>query len=222
MAILTVVVGLPGAGKSSYMQKHKLACPGVYAEDYMAGSRDDSSHLRDSRHHEALVHNLNDGKDCMLADIELCRREKQQELEAIIREHAPGTCIRWVVFRNDAAACKRNALRRARSGVQEELTKIDRLSRIYYTPANTQPVPVWPAETIDQAVDSAAPMYDRRTTLRDPTFCQCSRYPRRASHRQRCSTTNESNALLRALGIRPPHAANSSMVILPSLPRSRV
>jgi hypothetical protein len=143
MATLTVIVGLPGSGKSHYMHQHGASCQGVCAEDYMADSRDNSSELRHSRHHDALIRALRDGKDCMIADIEFCRLEKQDKLTSLIAAHVPGAAITWICFENDPVQSKLNAERRGRADIAAELAKIDELSKVYHVPSNARRLPVW-------------------------------------------------------------------------------
>jgi predicted kinase len=143
MAKLIVVVGLPGSGKSDYVQRLKASCPGVRAEDYMAESNDDSCRFTDSRHYRALVRALREGKDSVIAEIEYCDTWRRVEVEEVITRDAPGVTVEWHFFENNPSQCEANVDSRGRESAAEEKQKIRRLSRQYQIPPGAKVIPVW-------------------------------------------------------------------------------
>jgi predicted kinase len=87
MPTLIVIAGLPGSGKSFLIQEMKSSAspPALAVTDYMENSIGNSRKLKDSQHHADLMKKLAEGKDCVIADVQFVRQDKQQELEALVR-----------------------------------------------------------------------------------------------------------------------------------------
>jgi predicted kinase len=79
MAKLIIVVGLPGAGKSYYLDNHtevrSLARDHV-VHDFHSGAIGDLSAPEMSQHFQRLVLALHHGEDCAIADVALCRGDR--------------------------------------------------------------------------------------------------------------------------------------------------
>lgn len=71
MPKLIVVVGLPGSGKSFYIDELQGGCQGVCADDYMANSHANSCRFTDSRHYANLICDLRNKKDCIISPGEM-------------------------------------------------------------------------------------------------------------------------------------------------------
>jgi len=143
MVKLTVVVGMPGSGKSHYIEKHKSHYPGTCTQDYMRNSYNNSIHFTDSQHYDKLVLNLRNGNDSIIADIEFCDTWRRVEIEEVIRRDVPGVEIEWRFFENDPAKCEANAETRARKNIDEEKKKIRELSRKYIVPPGAIVLRIW-------------------------------------------------------------------------------
>jgi predicted kinase len=143
MAKLIAVVGLPGSGKSHYVQRLRTSCAGVCAEDYMANSHNNSARFVDSRYYVDLVRDLREGQDCVIADIEYCDSWRRAEVEEVVRREAPAATIEWHCFQNDPQQCRANVDRRGRASAENEKRKICELSAKYQIPLGAKVIPVW-------------------------------------------------------------------------------
>src|SRR5438270_6603773 len=115
MAILTVIAGLPGSGKSTLVDEMKKENGLDLAEpDYMANAVSGTNALTSSKHHANLLSALSRNKDCVIADIQFVTLEKQKEIESLIIEPTlNNTTINWIMFADDWKQCVLNVLRRA-------------------------------------------------------------------------------------------------------------
>ncbi|MCB0337022.1 MAG: hypothetical protein KDD62_11980 [Bdellovibrionales bacterium] len=140
---LTIVVGLPGSGKSHYIRERSANVAGSCVEDYMAFPYDDSRHFTDSQYYSTLVSNLRGGKDCIIADIFFCDTALRNEAEQVIAKDCSSSIIEWIFFANDPKSCRENATRRNRKIVDHDLVMIDKLTRKYFIPLGSTELPVW-------------------------------------------------------------------------------
>ncbi len=150
MATLVLIVGLPGSGKSHLVGEIAATLPsvGLIAPDFMKDSIGHLPRVASSRHFAGLVSALQQGHDCVIADIEFCRQSKREELAQALAASGVPASLRWIFFENDPAACKRNATARRRQSLSEEFEKIDVLSGEYTIPPDAETKPVWkPAGT---------------------------------------------------------------------------
>ncbi len=146
---LTVVVGLPGAGKSTRVKKIRCSVTGLCIEDFHANARRDSSSVKDSIHYQALIEALRAGHDCVVADIAFCEELRRNNLiEAVAREIA-GVLVEPIFFENDPDKCRRNIQRRARPSLIRDLEELGRLASVYCIPDGVTPRPVYEDENSD-------------------------------------------------------------------------
>src|SRR4051812_24371485 len=98
MPKLTVVVGLPGAGKSTYCKRH--APGGVYYEDVCHPGKTSGP-----RGIGEVAVNLRDGKDCLIEDVSFCEAAQRDRVGDWIKKMVPNVQIEWVFFENDVPKC---------------------------------------------------------------------------------------------------------------------
>lgn len=143
MAKLTIVVGLPGSGKSTLIERVMNSIPGVCIEDYMKNSINYSRLFTYSRHYETLIGDLLAGKDCIIADIIFCDTACREDAVRIVRQNVPDVEIEWLFFENAPEKCKINAIRRNSQLLQQELEYIRLLSVKYQIPDGAKVVDVY-------------------------------------------------------------------------------
>ena len=142
---LIAIAGLPGSGKSHRVRELRTTCSGVSAEDFHADSWCHSKRVDHSRHFEAMIRDLRDGKDCAIADIAFCDSERRIAVNEAVLGAVPDATVVWEYFENDAEQCKHNVRQRNRGNVSEQLNRIDEFSSGYRIPSDAQVVhPVWP------------------------------------------------------------------------------
>jgi len=142
MQTITIIIGLPGSGKSTYIKnnsdKFKNA---VICDDYHKSSYDHSHEFKDSVYYQDLQKALKNSKDVVLTDIIWCKAERlkilEKEINAIINKLKLIVNIKFVYFENNPNACKINILKRNRTEtVEKELKLVNELSKGYTIPHN--------------------------------------------------------------------------------------
>lgn len=162
MAKLTIIVGLPGAGKSNRVSELRDVTSGICVEDFMKDSIEHSQQFIHSQHYQQLIDDLQNGKDCVVADIAFCNTGRRTEAEQVVVHAVPGVTIEYEFFENDPAKCGINALHRNRRNVDEELQKIDDLSAEYDIPPGAKLLPVWSEEGMSVQRQATAGASHRR------------------------------------------------------------
>lgn len=142
---VTIIVGMPGSGKSCLINSRVTEATGVCVEDFMAFPYDDSVRFTDSRYYSELIRDLRKGRHCIIADIFFCDTALRDEAERVIHRDCPESSIEWIFFENDPAACRENAIRRNREIVDHDVVMIDKLTKKYFVPEETAVLPVWKA-----------------------------------------------------------------------------
>jgi hypothetical protein len=143
VAKLTVVVGLPGSGKTHLIRNLRARHSGLCVEDFMAGAIGSSSSFTHSKHYPELIRALREGRDCAIADIEYCDTSKRLEVEQVVHQDVDGLSLEWVFFENNLAQCLANLERRNGPKMVAEKQKAQELSRRYIIPQRGMVVPVW-------------------------------------------------------------------------------
>jgi hypothetical protein len=139
---LTIICGLPGSGKSKWIEDHKGEFPGCVSDDFHANAIDDDSALRKSRDFNKLKKALQEGRNSCIADIAYCgsahRETITRELEAIRGEM--DFEIRWVAFEKDPDACLLNILKDPKRTGERRYDRIRKVMELY---RKYSPVPEW-------------------------------------------------------------------------------
>jgi hypothetical protein len=147
---VTIVIGLPGSGKTTYLNDHfSDRLPNGFFDDFHGGSLDGTGAFATSRHYEALKRKLKECQDCVISDIEYCRSERlraaEEGLRTISRDLGIAIEIAPLYFENNPNGCRHNVVHRfAHEGGRDyliELLNIDDLTKVYNCPA-TGVVPV--------------------------------------------------------------------------------
>ncbi|OFV96503.1 MAG: hypothetical protein A3H28_06205 [Acidobacteria bacterium RIFCSPLOWO2_02_FULL_61_28] len=130
-----LVVGLPGCGKTTYVDKLTAEFGAQKFDDFKANAHYDSPTFQCARRFDELIIKLVRGETCIVADIDFCRNEARIEAEEEIKGRIPGVKVEWHYFENDPIRCRRNVIRRKSNSVQQELLNIDRYSPGYDIPS---------------------------------------------------------------------------------------
>lgn len=145
MTTLTIIIGLPGSGKSHHLNQlvneGKVSADCI-AHDYHANAINNSSAPEHSRHYASIIDHLRNGNDCAIADIAFCDAERLQNVELSIYIAARGTTIKRIYFENNAENCKWNVHTDGGEGMNARLQAIDRFTAIYTIPDDSDIIPV--------------------------------------------------------------------------------
>jgi len=144
---LTIIVGPPGAGKSTLARTLHRSITGLCIEDFHANANHNSPEVKDSRHYRALIEALRAGHDCIVADIEFCKRQRRQDLERTIRQDVPSVCMEWRHFEKNYKKCENNILHRNSTHWERDLERLKDLYDEYIIPCGVVPIEIWQHDT---------------------------------------------------------------------------
>ena len=145
---LTIVIGLPGSGKTTWLNECHKSADGTVFDDFHARARGDSGEFEASRCFDTLRDKLSAGFSCVIADIAYCRTERLERAERAIRSLAEHLGIEIeierIFFSNDPQSCRHNVVHRYALEPSRcylnELQTIDELTLEYDAPPNSLPV----------------------------------------------------------------------------------
>ena len=149
MQTVTLITGLPGSGKSTYLWEHEAELHhALVCDDYHEHAPKHTHEFQNSVYYDEVIDALNRGRDVVLTDIVWCNPIPRRTLIATLQEELErlGRTIStelWC-FENDPDACRKNVLRRGRLGLTEiELGYIETVSEMYVIPETTKVLPVY-------------------------------------------------------------------------------
>jgi predicted kinase len=151
MQTITIVIGLPGSGKTTYIKNNSEKFEDAVICDDYDKSTDTHRHshiFKDSVYYDDLKSALLNGKNVVLADIVWCKAEARENLknniEEMLKELKIKVKIAFLYFENNPVACKKNVLKRKRSKekIDRELKLINEWSPQYIVPSGVLVVPV--------------------------------------------------------------------------------
>lgn len=134
---LIVVVGLPGSGKTTYMQSLQVSNPAyVLFDDYQGKAYNSDPDPRLSEHFGHLVSVLKQGQTAVVSDVRYCDSGERNAFLGAILNAAPNVALSFTYFQNNPDLCKANIQARGREDrVRDELVLVDELTRLYAVPS---------------------------------------------------------------------------------------
>ncbi len=144
MAKLNVIIGLPGSGKSfrlkELIKSGEIASDCVY-HDYHADAPSDE--VEDSLHYDELIAKLKSGKNCAVADIAWCAKERREQFISIIKKAVPSVEIKIQCFEKKPDVCKRNVEYASKQRATRRIQKINEFAPDYDIPADVEILKIW-------------------------------------------------------------------------------
>ncbi len=146
------IIGLPGSGKSTYLEERReefgdaLVCDDYYKSATVRPRQ--SLQFEGSAYYEDVKNALADGRNIVIADILFCDEKRLQEAREGIMRLLSGlhieADIEYRFFENNPAACIANILRRNRpERVKKELAFIKEIEARYQIPESASTIPVY-------------------------------------------------------------------------------
>jgi len=150
--VVLIVVGLPGCGKTKYLEELRRDGWSTF-DDFKAKAVDDR--FQSARGIEDLLLRLRSNCKCAVADIDFCKGDARDEAEEVLRAAVPSVDVRWCFFANDAQACELNIKQRNRESIDKDLEQLRRYFPLYSIPNGAHLRSV-PALTFESQPTSAA------------------------------------------------------------------
>ena len=149
MSKVIILIGLPGSGKSMYLNNNQEKFKKFFiCDDYHKSSYKKSRYFEDSLFYNDMQKALKKKKDILLTDIAYCKTEKLKNTEEGIKRIAKELNLKikidYLYFENDPEACKQNILRRNRTDrISRELEYVDETSKQYAIPKDVKVLSVF-------------------------------------------------------------------------------
>lgn len=144
MQTITIIIGLPGSGKTTYIKNNLSDLSNtMICDDYHKSTPSNSHNFIDSLYYSDLKKALSTNKNIVLSDIAWCKKDRRDlllsEINRIIDELRIDPQIEFIYFENNPTACKNNVIKRGRNDrVERELGYIDKWSKEYTIPNDCQ------------------------------------------------------------------------------------
>ena len=138
---ITFVVGLPGSGKSTWIEQQAQGTDPLVIHDFNA-----RSHNNDPAFHSSLcqlIAAVESGRNSFIADIDFCRTASRNEAGTFLARAFPEVRVHWVFYEKNVAACQANVRRDIDRRTQDRLAKIAEFEPQYQIPDGVTLVPVW-------------------------------------------------------------------------------
>jgi hypothetical protein len=133
-----IVVGLPGSGKSRWIDERRAEFTGLVDSDYFEDSLVPTLRFTDSRHYRPLIA----AQDCLVADIAFCDTLRRVKATQALAFDVPTAEVKWVFFENNPEACYANIIRDGRARALGRLKQLN-LAHKYIVPPDVETLPVW-------------------------------------------------------------------------------
>lgn len=138
---ITVIVGLPGSGKSHLISDMEDARAGlIVADDFHSCSRNDSPLPEASRYADDIVAALLDGRDVVLSDIAFCDEHRRLALAAWLDTLVPRPAASWIFFDNDLEQCLVNIQGRPGRDAERDAAEAKKFAQRYVPDDDPRPV----------------------------------------------------------------------------------
>lgn len=139
--MLKIIVGLPGCGKTTLLQKMESEGFRIF-DDFHANAFGDSTDVEMSQKYFPLMDALLAGQDCAASDIAFCKPERRSALLKAVRVRFPNEPIEWVYFENSPEKCRSNIQRRNREQMDRDMKALEVFAEEYVIPAGATVVPI--------------------------------------------------------------------------------
>lgn len=147
-AKVTIIIGMPGSGKTSFISQNDQFKNAVVIDNYHKDAVDHSERLASGKYFHLLQQAIHGSRDIVISDIIYCRKKKLDdiisELKQLASKLSVSLTIECIYFENNPQACIANVQRRNRPGrTKWELDFIGETARKYNIPPNAKVLSVY-------------------------------------------------------------------------------
>ncbi len=130
---LVIVAGLPGSGKTTYLEKIKSRKNTAVYDDYRGHLLGRPNVPQFNEYFVPVLSGLQEGKEVWVCDIMFCISRYRNEFLMAIVQSFRDVQVDYVFFENNPAVCKQRVKTRNRSAevVDRELKLIDEITEQY-------------------------------------------------------------------------------------------
>lgn len=140
---LIVLAGLPGSGKTTYIEGlKKQGQIDNFCDDYQYGpTRSQMPELTDID--RQLIAGLQKGETWLVADVRYCDKSERAKLAEAMVQNVPGLKISYEYFENRPDLCELNVITRNRGVVSREQNLMYYYTKLYNIPRNAKVLKVY-------------------------------------------------------------------------------
>lgn len=134
---IIVIIGLPGSGKTTSIDKqYRNCCDYVIFDDMKRHAIEDKRDFVYSRYYPEIVNIIkNESMNIVISDIDFCNLNKLQEavdiLKFWLKESKSNYNIKGKIFRNNLEQCKKNLQKDNSNNMKDKLRKAKKYSTTY-------------------------------------------------------------------------------------------
>jgi hypothetical protein len=145
MSKITILIGLPGSGKTSYILQNY---ENIKKENIFDDYHETSPEFEGSVYYLKLCNALKKGEDVIISDIIYCKNEKLdlivRKINELIKQLGVRAKIECLYFENNPEACKENVKNRVPpKRIVKEINFIDNIGPDYKIPERAKTIPVF-------------------------------------------------------------------------------
>lgn len=151
MSKITIIIGLPGSGKTTYILQNY---ENIKKENIFDDYHETSPEFEGSAYYPKLCNSLKNDEDVIISDIIYCKKEKLdlivRKINELIKQLGVNAKIECLYFENNPEACKDNVKNRIPpKRIVREISFIDNTTPDYNIPKRAKIIPIFKRKKVE-------------------------------------------------------------------------